>query len=104
MMLYYITNDFQVRRNADVDKPMTANDLQSIVAEEQARLDALLKIGALLYGEVHKNVQEDDRSDIVKGDFSITFRVTTTPLAKSLTAVANWTEEGFVTYFESFLN
>ena len=104
MMLYYITNDFQVRRNADVDKPMTANDLQSIVAEEQARLDALLKIGALLYGEVHKNVQEDDRSDIVKGDFSITFRVTTTPLAKSLTAVANWTEEGFVTSFESFLN
>jgi hypothetical protein len=25
--------------------------------------------------------------------------VTTTPLAKSLTAIVNWTDEGFVTYF-----
>ena len=102
MMLYYISNDFQIRRSADVDKPMTANDIASIVAEEQARLDALKMIGAILYGECHLNAEMDTRSDIVKGDFSITFNVTTTPLAKSLTAVVNWTDDGFVTFYESF--
>lgn len=102
MMLYYISNDFQQRRAADVDKPMTANGLQSIVAEEQARLDALVKVGALLYGEVHSNATQDDFSDLMQGDFNMTFNVTCTPIAKSLTAVVNWTDDGFVTYFESF--
>jgi len=102
MMLYYISNDFQQRRSRDVDKQLTENDLQSIVAEEQARLDALVKIGALVYGEVHLSVGGDALSDVVNGDFTITFNVTTTPLAKSLTAKVNWTAEGFVTYFEAF--
>ena len=45
--------------------------------EEAERLDALLKIGALIYGEVHVNAEEDDMSDIMQGDYSFTFRVTT---------------------------
>lgn len=103
MMLYYICNDFQHRRPSDVDKPMSANDLQSILAEEQTRLDALQKIGALSYGEVHLNASADARSDIMQGDYSFVFNVTTTPLAKSLTAIVNWTDEGFVTYFENVI-
>ncbi len=99
MMLYYISNDFQHRRTRDVDKPLTANDIKTIVAEEQTRLDALVKIGALTYGVVHLNAEADARSDIMNGDYSFTFNVTTTPLAKSLTAIVNWTDEGFVTYF-----
>lgn len=101
MMLYYISNDFQHRRTGDVDKPMTANDMQTIIAEEQTRLDALLKIGALIYGEVHANASADARSDMMQGDYSFVFNVTTAPLAKSLTAVVNWTDDGFVTYFET---
>lgn len=101
MMLYYISNDFQHRRTPDVDKPMSANDLQTIVAEEQTRLDALMNIRALTYGVVSLNAEMDDRSDILNGDFSFTFNVTTTPLAKSLTAIVNWTDNGFVTYFET---
>jgi len=100
MMLYYISNDFQHRRTEDVDKPVSANDLQTIVAEEQTRIDALLNIGALTYGVVSLNAEADDRSDIMNGDFSFTFDITTTPLAKSLTAIVNWTDDGFVTYFE----
>lgn len=100
MMLYYICNDFQHRRPRNVDKPMSANDLQSILSEEQTRLDALLKIGALTYGEVHLNASAEARSDIMQGDYSFVFNVTTTPLAKSLTAIVNWTDEGFVAYFE----
>lgn len=103
MMLYYISNDFQHRRANDADKPMTSNDIQSIVAEEQARLDALLKTGALLYGEVHVNASMDTMSDIANGDFSIVYNVTTTPMAKSLTATVNWTPEGFSAYFDSFV-
>lgn len=99
MMLYYISNDFQHRRTRNVDKPLTANDIKTIVAEEQTRLDALVKIGALTYGVVHLNAEANDSSDIMNGDYSFTFNVTTTPLAKSLTAIVNWTDEGFVTYF-----
>ena len=100
MMLYYLTNDFQHRRNAIVDKPMTANALKSIVAEEQTRLDALLGIGALTYGKAVLDASRIAKSDIYAGDFSIAFDVTTTPLAKSMTAIANWTDDGFVAYFD----
>lgn len=101
MMLYYISNDFQQRRGGDVDKPMTSNDLQTIISEEQTRLDALLKIGALTYGTVELNATADARSDIMQGDYSFLFNITTTPLVKSLTAIVNWTEDGFVTYFDT---
>lgn len=101
MMLYYISNDFQHRRAGDVDKPMTSNDLQTIIAEEQTRIDALVNIGALTRGVVTLNADADARSDIMNGDYSFLFDVTTTPLAKSLTAVVNWTDAGFATYFEA---
>lgn len=101
MMLYYISNDFQHRRTGDVDKPMSNNDLQTIIAEEQTRVDALLNIGALTRGVVRLNADAQARSDIMNGDYSFMFDITTTPLAKSLTAIVNWSDEGFVTYFEN---
>ena len=58
-----------------------------------------MKIGALTYGKAYVNASADAKSDIMMGDFSFTFDVTTTPLAKSMTAIVNWTEDGFVTYF-----
>ena len=99
MMLYYLTNDFQHRRNIDIDKPMPINQLKSIVAEEQARVDALLGIGALTYGKVQLDATKEARADVYQGDFRILFNVTNTPLAKSLTAIANWTADGFEVYF-----
>ena len=104
MMLYYLTNDFQHRRTVDVDKPMAVNALKSIVAEEQARVDALLGIGALTYGKVTLDATREARSDVYKGDFRILYNITTMPLAKSLTAVANWTDEGFELYFTAMEN
>ena len=100
MMLFYVSNDFQHRRTIDVDKPMTKNDIITIVAEEQSRIDALVKTGALIFGEVYVNADTDARSDMMLGDYAFTFNVTTTPIAKSLTAIVNWTDQGFVTYFE----
>lgn len=100
MMLYYISNDFQDRRTLDVDQPLTPNDIKTIVSEEQTRLDALLAVGALTYGEVMLNSSAQARADILNGDWQFSFNVTTTPLAKSLKAVVNWTDDGFATYFE----
>lgn len=102
MMLYYISNDFQHRRHYDVDKPLSANDVSSIVADEQARLDALVKIGALTYGVASLNADEIARSDMLNGDYVFTFNVTTTPLAKSLTAIVNWVDDGYTTYFAAY--
>ena len=99
MMLFYISNDFQHRRAQDVDKPMSNNDILTIISEEQTRLDALVKIGALIFGEVSANARLSDTSDLIKGDYAFLFDITTTPLARSLTAIVNWTDEGFVTYF-----
>ena len=99
MMLYHISNDFQHRRTFDVDKPTTPNDVETIVIEEQRRIDALIQIGALIFGEVLLNADYKARTDILNGDFSFMFRVTTTPLAKSLTAIVTWVDDGFVTYF-----
>lgn len=100
MMMYYLSNDFQHRRARDVDKPLTANDLKSMVSEEQARLDALVKIGALVKGEVFINAEKIPKSDVFTGDYVLTFRISTTPLAKSLTADVVWTNDGYATYFD----
>lgn len=99
MMLYYVSNDFQARRPLMVDQPLTPNDIQSIVAEEQAWLDALVGAGVLLYGRATLDAESDNLSDIIKGDWLFDFEITTTPLAKSLTARVIWTDAGFATYF-----
>jgi len=99
MMLYYISNDFQQRRSLDIDQPLTPNDIKNIASQEQTRLDAMVNSGMLTYGEVELKADTEARSDILNGDYCFTFKVTATPLAKSLTAEVNWTEDGFATYF-----
>lgn len=101
MMLFYLTNDFQHRRNGDIDQPMRVNDLLTIVSEEQTRVDALVGIGALTYGLVKLDASMEARSDVYSGDFRILFDVTNTPLAKSVTAVARLVEDGYEVYFEA---
>lgn len=102
MMLYHISNDFQHRRGRDVDKPLSKNDLKTIVSEEQTRLDALVKIGALTHGQAALDANPDNLSDMISGDYTFAFNITTTPMAKSMTALVNWTDAGFVTYFADF--
>ncbi len=99
-MLHYISNDFQVRRANEVDKPLTRNRMQQIVAEETARLDAMIAAGALIYGKVTLKVDSEAVTDMQSGDFTFLFEVTTTPLSKSLTALVSYTGDGLTTYFE----
>ena len=100
---YDQVNGFQARRVYDVDQPLSANDIQSITAEEQSRLDALVKIGALTYGVATLDTSEAAKSDMYNGDFLFIFDVTTTPIAKSLTVLVNWVDDGFATYFEPLM-
>ena len=100
MMLFYLSNDFQVRRSADVDKPLSLNDIQSIIADEQARLDALVKIHALSYAKAYLNTDEIAKSDMYFGDYMFSFDVTTTPIAKSLTVKVSWVGNGYATFFD----
>ena len=101
MMLYYLTNDFQYRRNANIDGTVTLNTLKTIVSEEQARLDALIGAGALLYGKATAEAAKVGGSDVYHGDFRIRFEITTSPLMKSLTLTAVWTDAGFELLAES---
>lgn len=103
MMLYYVSNDFQSRRVHNIDKPLTQNDISSIISEEQSRLDALVKIGALIYGQCYIDAQSIHDSDMYTGDYYFSFDITTMPLSKSMTAVISWTEDGFATFFEAFI-
>ncbi len=99
-MLYYLSNDFQARRSIDVDKPMTRNDIESMISDEQARLDNLVKAGALTFGEVYSADTLENLSDVMTGDHVFTFNVTTTPIAKSLTIQVNHVNDGYYTYFD----
>lgn len=101
MMLFYVSNNFQLRRPMNVDKPLTANDIASIVSEEQNRLDALKAMGALLYGEAALSAEAMQDSDVYNGDYVFEFRVTTVPLAKSLKAIVAWVDDGFATYYST---
>lgn len=101
MMLYYLSNDFQMRRPRNVDQPLTQNDIASIVAEEQARLDGLVASGALLFGKAAISTEAIENSDVMSGDYLFEFRVTTVPLAKSLKAIVTWVDDGFATYYVS---
>lgn len=101
-MMYYITNDFQVRRADDIDKPMSKNRLAQIIAEEQAMLDALgpTGVGALLYGKANAVTGAEANADMLSGDYTIEWHITQTPNTKSITGRCIYTEEGLKTYFE----
>lgn len=102
MMLYYLASDFQERRVNEIDTPMTRNRVAQIVAEENAKLDALKAVGAILHGECYvvTSGEEGTVSDFARGDLVFRFNVTTTPLCKSLTALISYTDEGLKTFYE----
>ena len=102
MMMFYLGNDFQMRHAEDIDKPKTANDMRSLASFEQARLDALVSNGMLSYGRAYINAKLLGRSDIVRGDHSVCFDITPTPLARSLTLYINPTEDGYETYYAQY--
>ena len=99
-MLMFITNGFQLRNGVKIDAPMTPNDKDSIVISEQAELDALVGIGALIgHPEVLFLETENTTADMINGDFVWHILATPTPPLKSATAKVTYTDEGFASFF-----
>ncbi|MBD5469212.1 MAG: phage tail sheath family protein [Lachnospiraceae bacterium] len=99
-MLMFITNGFQLRNGVKIDAPMTPNDRDSIVVSEQAELDSLVGIGALIGSpEVLFLETENTESDMINGDFVWHIMATPTPPLKSATAKVTYTDEGFSSFF-----
>ena len=96
----YITNGFQLRNGTKIDTPMTPNDRDSIVVSEQAELDALTGVGALIgTPEVLFLENENPESNMINGDFVWHIMATPTPPLKSATAKVTYTDEGFSSFF-----
>lgn len=99
MMLFYITNSFQLRHFKDTDQPKSPNDVQSMAQDEQSILDRMVGAGQLTYGKAVIRADAIARSDMYNGDYTFSFEVSTTPLMKSITADVVWTDKGYAVYF-----
>ncbi len=99
-MLLYCTNGFQKRNGTTIDTPMTPNDRDSVVIDEQAELDTLVGYGALIGNpEVLFLETENPTSNMINGDFVWNILATPTPPKKSATARVTYTDEGFAAFF-----
>lgn len=99
-MLMYITNGFQRRNGTRIDTPMSPNDRDSIQISEQAELDALAGIGALIGSPKIMFLENENSTDsLMNGDFVWHITATPTPPLLSATARVTYTDEGFAAYF-----
>lgn len=99
-MLLYFTNRFQKQWAKSIDKPMTRGLKDTIVASENAHIDGLKSLGAVLYGECTFEEESNPTSDMVNGIFKFDAQVTNTPPAAALDFTIAYTDKGIATYFE----
>lgn len=95
-MQLYLADNFILRNDKDIDKPMQNGLLQSIIVEEQNKLDNLVSIGALI-GSPKFVVDDMSISEIKQGGYSWVLNDTPTPQFKSGTVKVVYTDEGFAT-------
>lgn len=101
-MLLYITNSFQLDHGTEIDSPMTPADRDSVLNFEQAKLDSLVSVGALIGSPTVEFIESANPvSAMMNGDFVWDFATTPTPPKKSMTARVCYTDEGFAAFFES---
>lgn len=99
-MLMYITNMFQLEHGTEIDRPMSLQMKESVLAAEREKLDTLLGIGALIgEPEVEFIDSENPDGNIVNGDFKWHINVTNTPPFKSASVRVTYTDDGFQAYF-----
>ncbi len=95
-MQIYLADDF-INRNARlIDKPMTLSFIQSIIINEQAVLDNLVSIGALV-GEPKFVVDNMTPADIKAGSYRWVLNDTPTSQFKDATITVTYTDEGYAT-------
>lgn len=100
-MLDYIMQRFMLRHALEIDKPMTRALRDSILVAEQAELDRLVAIGALV-GSPKVAFREEDNpvGEMVQGNFVWTIEATpSAPMASATLRVA-YTDAGFSVFYE----
>lgn len=98
-MMMYLTNSFQENYLSDTDGPLNRSRVQTILNDSQTWLNSLIADGKMLYGNIAFNETSNPTSSIVEGDFVFDTQVTTTPVAKSLTFIVQYTTKGISTLF-----
>lgn len=99
-MLKHITNSFQQEWSPAIDQPMTRHLKDRILNREQAKLDAMAAMGALIGNpEVLFLESENSTTDMMNGDFRWDIAVTPTPPLKSATVYVAYTDAGFASYY-----
>jgi phage tail sheath protein FI len=99
-MLEYITNRFQLDHGTKIDGPLSPQDKDSIINFEQAKLDALGSLGALIGTPTVEFLETANPiSNLINGDFVWDISATNTPPFKSGTARVSYTDDGFAAFF-----
>lgn len=98
-MLLYMTNWFQDHFKEEIGRPYTRNRAQSIQAECQAYLDALVGAGALVKGECRLDQGDDPMADVLAGALRFNLLVTNTPPLRSLEAILRYDQTGLELIF-----
>ncbi len=98
-MMMYLTNSFQDRFMSDVDGPLNRSVKDTILNDAGTWLNSLVADGKLLYGVVEFNETSNPTSSIVEGNFVFNVQSTTTPVAKGITFVVQYTTAGISTLF-----
>lgn len=98
-MMMYLTNTFQDRFMSDVDGPLNRSVKDTILNDAGTWLNSLVADGKLLYAVIEFNETSNPTTSIVEGNFVFNVQSTTTPVAKSITFVVQYTTAGISTLF-----
>ena len=102
LMLYYIVNSFQRDWGATIDQPMTVALRDTILNREQAKLDALVAVGALIGSptvEVVEGSTSAEGTDQLLVGFEWQIATTVTPPLKSATMTVSYTDAGYAVLY-----
>lgn len=93
-MVRWLGNTFQALYGDVIDRPMHRALVDSILNEEQMRLDNLVSRGALLGGKIRFDAAATPTNDIVSGDFALDVDYTTTPAARAIVCRYRYSSSG----------
>lgn len=102
LMLYYIVNSFQRDWGSTIDQPMTVALRDTILNREQAKLDALVAVGALIGSptvEVVDGSTSAEGTDQLLAGFEWQIATTVTPPLKSATMTVSYTDAGYAVLY-----
>lgn len=83
-MIRWLCNSFQTLYGDVIDRPMHRSLIDSILNDEQMRLDNLVSRGALLGGKIRFDAAATQTNDLVSGEFALDVDYTTTPAARAI--------------------